>query len=256
MMKLDNLNAARNYDYIYLAPHPDDAALSCGGTIACHRLSGKRQLVVTLCSALPPSDESHWVQRLDEEKRALDILQVDNFHGGFLDAPFRHTAYKNDAGLFAAPVTDDPIPKAVNQLVITLAEQNKNAIVYAPLGVGKHVDHLIAYSAAKSCGRFKQVHYYEDFPYVADNPAALEARLKEIGTEMTSLVTDIREGFQTKIDAIGQYNSQILFLFKSHTVALETLIKQAQLVLPGGLGERKYINAHNTQNPYHMTPSG
>jgi LmbE family N-acetylglucosaminyl deacetylase len=255
-MKLDKLKAAQNYDDIYLAPHPDDAALSCGGTIACHRLSGKRQLVVTLCSALPPSAESHWAQRMDDEKRALDILQADNLHGGFLDAPFRHPAYKSNGGLFAAPVADDPILKDINQLVITLAEQNKNAILYAPLGAGKHVDHLIAYSAVKSCSGFQQVRYYEDFPYVAKNPEALEARLKEIGTELSAVVTDIREGFQTKIDAIGQYHSQISFLFKNQTNALATLIKQAQLVLPGGLGERNYINSRKAKNPCHMTPSG
>jgi LmbE family N-acetylglucosaminyl deacetylase len=243
-MKPVKLNAARNYDYIYLAPHPDDAALSCGGTIACHRLSKKRQLVVTLCSALPQSAESYWVQRLDEEKRALDILKVDNLHGGFLDAPFRHPAYKNNDCLFAEPVTDDPIPKEVNQLVKTLAEQNKNAILYAPLGVGKHVDHLIAYSAAKSSGRFQEKRYYEDFPYVANNPDALAARLKEIDTELTAVVMDIRECFQTKIDAVGQYNSQISFLFKNHDTALKTLIKQAQQILPGGLSERYHINYH------------
>ena len=38
------------YTRVYLSPHLDDAALSCGGTIA-----PDRALVITLCTA-PPSE--------------------------------------------------------------------------------------------------------------------------------------------------------------------------------------------------------
>ncbi len=41
------------YDHVYLSPHLDDAALSCGGAIARHVAAGQRVLVVTICSAVP-----------------------------------------------------------------------------------------------------------------------------------------------------------------------------------------------------------
>src|SRR6185503_3764875 len=43
------------YDHIYLSPHLDDVALSCGGAIARHSATGARVLVVTVCTASPPS---------------------------------------------------------------------------------------------------------------------------------------------------------------------------------------------------------
>ena len=135
-MRIDELGAARDYDRIYLAPHPDDAALSCGGTIACRHKKGERQLVVTLCSAIPPSAEPQWCQRLDEDERALRVLGVDCLLGGFLEAPFRHPAYGQDDGLFAPPVVDHSMQRHVEQLLVALAGQNGRATLCAPLGVG------------------------------------------------------------------------------------------------------------------------
>src|SRR5258705_8534487 len=54
-MQLEDLRQIHDgYDHIYLSPHLDDAALSCGGAIARHANAGARVLVVTLCTAAPP----------------------------------------------------------------------------------------------------------------------------------------------------------------------------------------------------------
>src|SRR6185295_15615325 len=56
-MELEDLRQIHDgYDHIYLSPHLDDAALSCGGAIARHANAGARVLVVTICTAAPPSD--------------------------------------------------------------------------------------------------------------------------------------------------------------------------------------------------------
>lgn len=232
------------YDFIYLSPHPDDVIFSCGGTIACRHQKGERQLVVTLCSALPVLAESQWHQRIDEEVRALNIYGIDGFFAGFLDAPFRQPVYQNAHHLFASPVADDPMPKQVEQLVAALAKHNQGAILYAPLGVGRHVDHLIAFEAAQGTGQFHAVHFYEDFPYTVKAPGAIEARLDEIGIDLTAVVTDIREGFQKKIEAAGQYVGQISFLFGTFDAALMSMLEEAQRVLPGRLGERSWIRSN------------
>ena len=44
------------YRHIYLSPHLDDAALSCGGGIAAQRAAGERVLVVTFCTGAPAPD--------------------------------------------------------------------------------------------------------------------------------------------------------------------------------------------------------
>ncbi len=52
-MLLESLDAAREYAHIYIAPHLDDAVLSCGGQIAQHTATGARVLVVTICAGSP-----------------------------------------------------------------------------------------------------------------------------------------------------------------------------------------------------------
>ena len=45
------------YRHVYLAPHYDDAALSCGGMIHHQAQAGQPVLVVTVCAAPPDSTE-------------------------------------------------------------------------------------------------------------------------------------------------------------------------------------------------------
>lgn len=245
-MRIGTLEAARDYDRIFLSPHPDDAALSCGGTISCGSKQGRRQLVITLCSAIPASAEGAWHQRLDEEERGLGILGVDYLLAGFLDAPFRHEAYREDGNLFRAPVSDDVLQGQLGSLLPVLAKQNRQATLYAPLAVGSHVDHRIACDAAKGSGQFASVCLYEDFPYTVKDPGALEVRLGELGVGVTARVTDIRHGFERKVEAIGQYASQVSFLFGSFDAALRALTEAGRQISPGGLGERIWIVAPAT----------
>ena len=45
-----------HYDAIYLAPHLDDAALSCGGQIYQLTAVGKQVLIVTIIAGDPPQN--------------------------------------------------------------------------------------------------------------------------------------------------------------------------------------------------------
>ena len=91
------------YTRVYLSPHLDDAALSCGGTIAA---SPDRALVITLCTA-PPSEtnfnavavefHAEWGLAPDEvlhvrraeDAEAMTILGVDYVYADWLDAIYR-----------------------------------------------------------------------------------------------------------------------------------------------------------------------
>src|SRR4249919_2584335 len=95
------------YDHIYLSPHLDDAALSCGGAIARHANAGARVLVVTLCTAAPPpagpfsrfaqdhylmwglAPELAMAEREREDDLALERLDADTYRAGLLDAIYR-----------------------------------------------------------------------------------------------------------------------------------------------------------------------
>ena len=80
-MRIEDLDQVQGYDHIYLSPHLDDAALSCGGGIAAQRAAGERALVVTLCTAAPAPDMQFSDLALEfHRKWGLAPAEVDLFH--------------------------------------------------------------------------------------------------------------------------------------------------------------------------------
>ncbi len=77
------------------------------------------------------------------------------------------------------------IDPAEDSLVAELAARlaalplKRYGTIYAPLGVGRHVDHQIVRRAAECSGR--ALTYYEDFPYAQDSRAveAVLAKLRD-----------------------------------------------------------------------------
>lgn len=226
------------YDHVYLSPHLDDAALSCGGAIAA---SPARTLVITLCTAPPPPDtvfnavavefHAEWGLapdevlrvRLAEDAAAMAILGVDSTRIGWLDAIYRMPeAYCSRASLYRSPEPDDPLLPQARDMLTLLIEHAPRATIYTPLGVGNHVDHLAVFEAALACPP-DRIAFYDDINY-ALTPGAVERRLAEIGTPLVAeLVSFDAAALQTKIAAIAAYRSQMAALFGG-TTAMEAAI--------------------------------
>src|SRR5262245_33407729 len=248
------------YDHIYLSPHLDDVALSCGGAIARHSATGARVLVVTICTASPrpegpfsvfaeemhrqwrlPADEAVRA-RLHEDSLAMEHLGADSLWVGMLDAIYRLPAdYISDATLFGAPLPDDPLLPSLKAFTRALRDRVPRATLYAPLGVGNHVDHQITYMAARA-GAGNAIAFYEDFPYVT-KPDALDRRLQALeGTFVTSTL-DIDATLSRKIGAISAYASQIASLFGDAGAMRRQIRDYAEELRPdiGTYGERLWL---------------
>jgi len=220
------------YAHIYLSPHPDDAALSCGGTIARQAAAGEHVLVVTICDGSPPPDASFSPFAADQHRRwdlppaeamrrrraedaaALAILGADGSDLGLLDAIYRMpAAYVDDATLFGPPDPADPLGAQLRASLPAILALYPGARLYAPLGVGNHVDHQATHAlAAALAAEGVPVAFYEDFPYVA-RPGAREARLAVIGPALRPEPVDIAATLERKIAAIAAYASQLDNLF-------------------------------------------
>jgi LmbE family N-acetylglucosaminyl deacetylase len=257
-MRIEDLNQIQaDYRHVYLSPHLDDAALSCGGGIAAQRAAGERVLVVTLCTGAPAPDmqfsdlalEFHrkWglepaevvAARLREERRALEVLDADSYWGGMFDAIYRYPeAYNTRGSLFNTPAPDDPLLSALHQLIGDLRERAPDAAFYAPLGVGSHVDHLITHSAARMVVG-DALSLYEDLPY-ATRPGVLDQRLAALTGELTSRTIAIDATFEKKIAAIKAYASQIGELFGGEAAMVSMMSEYMQGLRPEGgvYGER------------------
>ncbi len=197
--------------------------------------AGEHVLVVTICAGIPAPSAllSPFVQELHarwghptravtgrrgEDRAALALLGAGAMHWPYTDciyrrAPDGHFPYASEEALFGEI---HPADRAlVAELTARLRELSLShgGTVYAPLGVGHHVDHRIARQAAEASGQ--PLIYYEEFPY-AQAPQAVWAALGE-GQWEAQLAPLSEEALEAKIAAIACYRSQISTFWASLT---------------------------------------
>lgn len=251
------------YAHIFLSPHLDDAALSCGGAIARHDADGARVLVVTLCTALPDSStpfssfaaathatwklapEEAVSARLREDELAMERLGADFYWADFSDAIYRMPdVYINNESLFGTPAPNDPLGPELVALLVDLRRRAPNATFYAPLGIGNHVDHQLVCAAALIDANGTTTALYEDVPYVL-REGALDQRFGALGGRFVPSTIDIDDGLSRKIGAIEAYTSQVDDLFGSTAEMHQAIIAYAEQMRPdeGTYGERIWLRA-------------
>ena len=171
-------------DWIFLSPHPDDAALSCGGLIWELAQSGSRVEIWTLCAgeipqgALTPFAESLHARWGTDFTAAAERRREDEAACRELGAGWRHfdlpdCIYRRLPSGEPLITGEDDLWREINPgeqpLVDQIAGWWRDAIsgaaqIAAPLALGGHVDHRLARAAAESLGR--SLYYYADYPYV------------------------------------------------------------------------------------------
>lgn len=194
------------YDEIYISPHMDDAAYSCGGRILQSRAQGKKVLVVTVFgngkAELDAGDKgtfSDYAKRLEEELAVMARLDADLI---FLNQPeliFRKNPIGSIARL-ALPFL--PIAGATHDLLFELLLELVNrrlestGQLFFPFAVGFHPDHRILFDVGRSLHALArhQVLFYEDVPY-STVPVLTALRLKFLGlpaqVSLLSATTDL-----------------------------------------------------------------
>lgn len=225
--------------WIYLSPHLDDAALSCGGLIYEQARQGISVAIWTFMAGYPWQGYlSEFANRLHaewgtgsamrtvflrrkEDRKAAGLLGAQARHFRFLDMIYRQS--KEGSPLYSENVffverhPDDE--GLLEQLTQTLRDATHlDDVLVCPLGIGGHLDHLLVREAAEKLDR--PLWYYADVPYVLQNPGALLVAARG----MLSTLFPIREsGLQTWIAAIQVYTSQLPTLFRDGAKPAEAL---------------------------------
>jgi LmbE family N-acetylglucosaminyl deacetylase len=227
----------RDHRHIFLSPHLDDVVYSCGGTLGVQVSTGLRPLVITVFAGVPSSNtelspfavevqrgmdfrqnaQTAMTTRREEDTRALEYLHADYLWLDYLDAIYRGTPanYTQNSQLIGGDVhpADLWIDKELAQNLVTLHDRLPDAVWYAPLGVGRHVDHQIVCSAVdRLIQRGANVKLYEDFPYVLTKDA-LENRLQEFGGTMEPALVEMSEMLHLRLEGSEMYSSQIQLNF-------------------------------------------
>ena len=220
--------------WLVLGPHQDDVALSVGGvllqkrgeidlTLVClttrsawtvHRESRGN---VGLVTSIRGAEERQFARSLGVECTfggidAAEIRGLARWRRGLLRwyrprgrYPFR-TLTQTDIGLFEAKVRE-------------LMQAHAPDVVLAPLGIGRHVDHLATFQAViramcrqpadgQPQTRFL---FYEDVPYVYWDYLSLVELVEQargLGIEASPRVYDISDSLEDKLNALTIYRSQ------------------------------------------------
>ena len=201
-----------------ISPHLDDAVFSAGGTLAQATAGGAAVTVITcftgnverptgfalacqLDKGLSP-DVDYMALRRAEDERACAAIGADAVHLPFLEAP--HRGYDNAKALFEDRLSDDAIVTPLTGALRTAIDDVRPDAIYAPYGVGRHVDHIAVRDALLAANADAPVVWWEDYPYAmreAQTPAGIERRELD-GPPARS-----------KLDAVLCYESQLGFQF-------------------------------------------
>ena len=240
--------------HLYLSPHFDDVALSCGGIIAQQRAAGERVVIATICAAAPNyaelSDfaaEQHqrWLARSQgqdpialrrrEDQAAAAQLRAELRFLNQLDAVYRRGSdgvwlYDSEEAIFGPPHPADRDAWLRAELE-QLAQKMRPTVIYAPLAAGGHVDHRRVRAIAEDwVAQGRPVLFYEDYPYIEKLRSlweALNAPVAGTWERLPQFLT--KEQADVKIRAVRCYESQLDVLF-DHDVGEHIL---AQLRLSG-----------------------
>jgi LmbE family N-acetylglucosaminyl deacetylase len=171
------------YRAVVISPHPDDAVFSCGGWISELARAG-RVLVVNVFTEYARSFKAGPVsvgeQRYEEEREAGRLLGFESLRLGEMDAACRHEEYRRPSRLFSAPIAADvdELPRLTRSLQARLDGLHYDLLL-APLGIGWHVDHVLAHRVARQLTTSAPRLFYEDAPYTL-LPALHRHRMREI----------------------------------------------------------------------------
>lgn len=225
--------------WIYLSPHLDDAALSCGGPVWEQASAGQAVEVWSICAGDPPpgplspfaqSLHARWdtgpssaAGRRAEDRSACQILGANSRHFPIPDCIYRRDPetgehlYASEEAIFG-PV-DPREASLVDELSQTLVRELRGADnLVCPLGLGGHVDHRLARAAverlyagagmgdAEARDRdLPALWYYADYPYVMREGAeqSPEEGLEAVVHPVSS------EGLRAWQAAVAAYESQI-----------------------------------------------
>ena len=244
----------------FLSPHYDDVPLSAGATVRLLADRGLAPETLVVFGSEPDRDRplsafaeamhEKWgltgdeviASRQAEEAAAAAELGAQTRVLPFRDAIYRGDAYLSDEDLFGSPATEEAsLPNAIAAALDLADSPDDTTRIYAPLGVGKHVDHQIVHLVGQElAGRGWDVWFYEDIPY-ALRPMALDTRLAEIGGTRFAPVARIpaESTWERKIDAILRYPSQLETVFLQYVGVGTTReeISEALSAYAAGVGD-------------------
>lgn len=190
------------YDVIAVSPHPDDAEIGCGGTLALLSEEGYRCGIIDLTNGEPTPFNDDPQIRIDESIRSAETLGIERI---LLDLPNRTLMDSIEARLGLARVFRQTKPK------IVIGMQGST-----PKASPDHYQSQLIFDAAVFYSRLsKWEHHFDGLPPWRISGTFYYYTAREIVSTSLPLqfIVDITNQFEKKKEALLQYRSQ----FRAHS---------------------------------------
>ena len=202
-----------------LSPHSDDVAFSLGAALLDGRFCDLTVVTGFSVSSCTDEDSGMGTARVTELRKQEDKAffgtmrkRPQTIYLDRLDAPLRLNIPEEDVCKMVSGRADGvEVEQLADCLVRTMQEK---VVLMAPLGLGSHVDHLIAHRAACLMMRYGYaVAFYEDLPYAAEMPlSAIKSTVDKVARSSSTALTPIlirsKADSSVKAAAVKAYQSQ------------------------------------------------
>ena len=218
---------------LILSPHLDDSVLSCGDLIYKYVNNGDIVDVLTIFSGSEKKenlslaakqfhsncflDENAMLERKKEDLQAHKLLGCNSLYLDKLECLYR----KDEKGYLYPDLNNiyhleyDREIQNINEISKEIEKiANNYDVVYAPMGLGNHADHILVNMAAKKANIKCDLYYYEEVAYVCHYYR--DDKESDWGKGMLYKLVEITdEEYKKKIEAILLYRSQLRILWEN-----------------------------------------
>ena len=236
---------------LFLSPHLDDVAFSCGGLLAQLGDAGWRTVMATAFTRSMPNptgfalacqtdkglapDVDYMALRREEDRAAAAILGTEPRWLDLPEAP--HRGYHSASALFGPLLDEDDIWRPLAALLAALLTELRPDLILAPQGLGSHVDHRHLITAVLALANPPPLAFYRDAPYAIRNQSApLDARL----AGLPSCAAGISDGLDRRVASSCAYASQIGFQFGG-PAALDQTLRAFAATEGGGAPAERFV---------------
>lgn len=235
---------------LFLSPHLDDVAFSCGGTVAALSAAGWRCVVATAFTRSVPHpagfaldcqtskglapDVDYMAVRRAEDAAACVAMGAEPVWLDLPEAP--HRGYESPAELFAGVKPGDAVWAPLSDRVLDLHRTLRPALVFAPQGLGNHADHLHLIRAVACAMLGGQTTYYRDTPYALRQPAA--EPVPDL-RGLSGFAVPVGEHLPAKLAACAAYVTQLGFQFGGES-AMRAALTRFALAEGGGVPVERF----------------
>ena len=238
---------------LFISPHLDDVAFSCGATLALLAGSGWSTVLATVFTrsipdptgfalacqtdkGLSPEVDYMALRREEDREAARNLGAGERIWLDLPEAP--HRGYASAEAMFAGVPEGDGVWREVAGKLRGLLDAHAPDVVFAPQALGEHADHLQVVRAIRELpAAAPPVVWYRDAPYATRNPESLPSPILPDG--LSEGAVDVTETLGAKLRASAAYRTQLGFQFGGEGGMRETLSNFAtaearRLGLPSG----------------------